>query len=228
MDVIGAETLKRMETVPFYNDLIFKQFKSLLRGNILEIGCGIGSFTKEMLRFGSVTAVDIEEEYIRKTKLKTKNKASVGFGDIEKGTFFFRKRNFDTIVCLNVLEHIHKDQDALKNIYKLLNPQGRVFLLTPAHPTAYGEIDKGLSHFRRYTKKSLSNKFRKAGFAVETVYYFNAVGIFGWFLNSRVLKRKILPSNQLVLFRFLAKPILFIEKFIKPPFGLSVCLIATK
>lgn len=229
MDKIGAETLKRMEKAAAYNGAIFRQLNPVVSGDILEIGCGIGSFTEQLVRKGNVTAVDIEKVYIARTKRRLGKRAEVGFGDIEHAQYFFPKgRKFNSMICLNVLEHIKDDQKALSNMSSLLKKEGKIFLLTPAMPLFYGQMDRGLGHFRRYTGEGLKRMFEKSGLQVDTVYYFNWLGGLGWFLNSRVLQRKLLPSHQLALFAFVSRPLLFLERFIKPPFGLSVCIIAHK
>lgn len=229
MDIVGAETLKRMDTARFYNEEIFSLAKPFLKGDILEVGCGIGSFTEKLISVGNVTAIDIEKYYISKTKKALGKRAHVGFGDIEKGKYFFdSSKRFDSIICLNVLEHIQNDTKTLQNIYSLLRKKGTVFLLTPAHPAFFGSLDKGLGHARRYTKSDVRAKFLKAGFKVKRVYYFNSFGGLGWFLNSKLLRRKILPRHQLKVFSIVGRIPLFFEKFVKPPFGLSVVIIASK
>lgn len=229
MDKIGAETLKRMDKASFYNKQIFRLIEKHLRGEILEVGCGIGSFTQKLVSFGHVTAVDIEKFYITRTKKHMKGLASVGFGDVEQGKWFFPStKKFDTIICLNVLEHIKNDKNALKNMYSLLKKGGKLVLLTPAHQAIYGSLDIGLGHERRYTTGGLSNLFKNIGYKVQDVYYFNWLGALGWGLNAKVLSRKVLPSKQLGLFSIAARITLFFEKFIKPKFGLSVFIVGEK
>ncbi len=229
MDHIGAETLKRMDTARFYNDEIFRRAKPFMHGDILEIGCGIGSFTKKLTKRGDVWAIDIEKYYISKTKKALGKSAHVGFGDIEAGKYFFySKKKFDSIICLNVLEHIKNEDTTLKNISNLLKKGGSVFLLTPAHQLFFGSLDQGLGHERRYTVKKLGDQFTKAGLTVQHTYYFNAFGGIGWFVNSRIFRRKIMPSNQLRIFTMIGRIPLFFEKFIRPPFGLSVIVVASK
>ncbi len=229
MDVIGEETLKRMDTVGFYNDLIFDMAKKYMNGDILEAGSGIGSFTKKLSHQGEVTAIDIQKHYVSKMKRELKHVAQVGLGDIEKGKYFFGdKKRFDSIICLNVLEHIADDKAALRNMYKLLRKNGHIFLLTPAHSQFYGSLDKNLGHERRYSLNKLAALFEQCGYKVQKKYYFNVLGGLGWLLNSRVLRRKIIPSNQLKMFSVVARLPLFIEKLIKPPFGLSCVIVASK
>src|SRR3989344_110632 len=182
MDKTGHATLDVMNTAKGYNDWLFSLLKPYLNGDILEVGCGIGNFTKKLTGFGKVTAIDIDNLYVKKTA-KVASHARVGFGDIENAKYFFSNKKFDVIINLNVLEHIENDSIALRNMYKLLKPNGRLVLLTPAHMFAYGEIDKNLGHFRRYSKHELESKFAGAGFRVKYIRLINWLGLIGWFIS---------------------------------------------
>src|SRR3990172_7689827 len=105
----SQKTLESMSQAQWYNRWTLAKFASYLRGDILEIGCGIGNFTKSLLKYGNVWAIDIDKENLNQTKNVVEGGAKVGFGDIEQGKYFFTKKSFDCVICINVLEHIHKD-----------------------------------------------------------------------------------------------------------------------
>ena len=222
----GAKTLKIMRLVNWYNNWLFSRIKENLKGEILEVGAGIGNFTTLLKTCGRVTAIDIEKDYI--TKLKKIKEIKVGFGDIEKGNYFFKNKRFDRIVCLNVLEHIKADEVALKNMYDLLKKGGKLILLVPAHQWAYGSLDEELGHFRRYDKALAQERMRKAGFKVKLIRYINWIGIFGWFINAKITRRKILSKSQLAFFDKIARLLLKVEDAADLPFGLSVLVIGEK
>jgi len=228
MDKTGKETLKIMRIVRWYNNWLFSLIKSHLKGEILEAGAGIGNFTHLLSTQGIVTSVDISEDYIKTLRKMSIANVEIGFGDIEKGKYFFKNRKFNTIVCLNVLEHIKEDKEALSNMNKLLKPRGRLILLVPAHQGAFGSLDKNLGHFRRYSKKQLLEKLVNSRFEVSKLRFLNCLGAIGWFVNARILRKKLLPKNQLTIFDKLARPFLIVEKFIESPFGLSLLVIAEK
>ena len=104
---------------------------------------------------------------------------------------------FDTIVCLNVLEHIEDDVTSLRSMRALLQPGGRLVLLVPALPALYGTLDEALGHFRRYRPAELAAKFTDAGFRLAHVEYFNLAGVLGWWLIGRVLRRRLIPRCAL-------------------------------
>lgn len=226
MDDIGAKTLKIMKTASWYNNWLFSMIAPDIKGEILEIGAGVGNFTSLLAKLGNVVTIDINQEYIK--KLRKLIGENAGFGDIESGKYFFKNREFDTIVCLNVLEHIKKDKQAILNMYNLLKVGGKLVLLVPAHQFNYGTLDVNLGHFKRYSKEPLKRKLKKTGFNINRVRYLNLLGAIGWFINARILKRKLLPKNQLSIFDKIARPFLVMEKVIEPAFGLSLLVIAEK
>jgi len=228
MDKVGEYTLEVMKLAGWYNNWLFSFVSPHLGKRTLEIGSGIGNFTELLVEKSEVYATDIDKGYLEGLGNKNK-KVKVGYGDIEKGKFFFKGDvKFNSIVCMNVLEHIKSDRKALRNMKNLLVKDGKLVLLVPAHQIAYGLLDKNLGHYRRYSKTDLEEKITKAGFVVEKFHFLNMVGLIGWFVNTRILSTKVLPANQLSFFDLLVRPFLLLEKYIKPPFGLSLFVIARK
>ncbi len=94
-------------------------------------------------------------------------------------------------------------------------------------PALYGSLDVNLRHFRRYDKEPLRRIVTDAGFSVDEIRYLNRPGVVGWWLNSRLLKRKVLPKQQLGAFRFLL-PLLRAEEKAAPSFGMSLLVLARR
>ncbi len=227
---IGEESLNIMAKASWYNRWLYSFIKPYLGDKVLELGSGIGSFT-ELLADGRclVEASEIENKYLNKLKTRFKGrKVKVTRIDLEADNTKVRTDYYDTVICLNVLEHIRKDETALNLIYRSLKHNGRLVLLVPAHKMLFGSLDRNLRHYRRYSKKELVEKLTKSGFKIEKIRYLNSFGTFGWFLNSKILRRKIVSGSQVVLFDRLARPVLLAEKVIKPPFGLSLFVVAKK
>lgn len=213
----GERTLEIMSEAVWYNNWLLSQISEYLKGDILEVGAGIGNFTKKLRKFGDVTAIDYDSNY-----------KNANFGDVEKGRYFFRRKSFDTIVCINVLEHIKNDHKALQNMYNLLRKKGKLILLVPAFDFAYGPMDKALGHYKRYTKKNVSDLLITNHYSLISCHYLNWIGLLGWIINGKILRKRIIPSTQLKIFDKLAAVLLFFEKFISPPFGLSVLAIGER
>lgn len=224
----GMETLESMSQAVWYNEWTLDKFKKYLKGEILEIGCGIGNFTKPLASYGKVWAIDIKKKYIQKTKQRVNGKAKIGFGDIEKGQFFFNGKKFDNVICLNVLEHIKDDDRALSNLFRLLKSGGRLILLVPSHQFLYSEIDKSIGHFRRYEKLKLIKKLERLGFNVISARNINFIGALGWFIASKILRETVVGEGNIKMFNLIAPFVLPIEDLIEPPIGTSILTVAEK
>lgn len=224
----GKQTLESMSQAVWYNKWTVKKFESFLKGDILEIGCGIGNFTNFLKKFGNVWAIDIVDSYIKQTSQIEGGGINAGFGDIEKGEYFFKDRKFDSVVCLNVLEHIKDDKRALKNIHELLKADGNLILLVPAYDFLFGEIDKSIGHFRRYYKNQLKNILEDMGFKVIKSRVINFLGGIGWWISSRIFSSNKVNESNIKIFNLIAPLVLSIEDIFEPPLGTSILIIAKK
>lgn len=222
------QTLESMSQAVWYNRWTLEKIKPYLKNKILEVGCGIGNFTQTLTNYGEVFAIDIEKNYLQQIHKSLGNKAKVGFGDIENDKYFLNGQQFDSIVCLNVLEHIEKDDLALKNVYKLLKNQGYLILLVPIHPFLYGEIDQAIGHLRRYTKGEILSKLKSSGFNILRSRKLNFLGALGWFVAGKILGEKTIGDERIKIFNFLAPYVLPLENLIEPPIGTSILVIAQK
>lgn len=227
-DYAGVSTLESMSQAKFYNRWTFNKFSKYLKGTILEVGCGIGNFTKELSKYGDVTGIDIDESLINEFKKESRLRIQLGFGDIEENKFFFNNKVFDTIVCLNVLEHIEDDKRALQNIFNLLKKDGFMILVVPINKFLFGEIDKAIGHKRRYAPENLTNCVSGFGFDIVYQRKLNFIGSIGWFIAGRVLKEKTVKEQNIKLFNIVSPIFLWLENFIEPLFGTSILIIAKK
>jgi glycosyltransferase involved in cell wall biosynthesis/predicted SAM-dependent methyltransferase len=227
---IVYQTLQKMKKLHRYNQWIFLKFRPFLGRRVLEVGSGIGNITKFLLDRELIIATDVEPKYLAllKNTFGKYKKFMIEHLDLS-GTEMERYRSYhiDSVICFNVLEHIEQDEKPLKNFFDLLEPRGRLLLLVPSHPWLYGNLDQHLGHHRRYGKKELKNKLETIGFKVIFLKYFNRIGILGWFLNSKILRKKRLPFFQLRIYNLLV-PLLKLEKFFPLPFGTSLLAVAEK
>jgi len=225
------KNLETMSKATNYNRWMFSNLSRYIGKNVLEIGGGIGNMTRLLLPGRKlVVSTDITGYNLRILKSRFKNRRSF-FAvntDISKDTAHLRRFSFDTVVCINVLEHIEKDVAALKNMNSLLNKGGKLVLLVPAFSALYGTIDKADGHHRRYDKKKTIKKVEAAGFEVMKCFYMNLPGFFGWFYHGRVLKAGLHPEGDISLFDKLVPIFSFFERILHPPFGLSLVVIARK
>jgi glycosyltransferase involved in cell wall biosynthesis len=229
---IGAITLRRMEGLAPYTKWLHSRFEHYLGQRVLEVGAGTGNHTIYFSDRDRVIASDFEAHYLRELRARFDRHpnvriASFRFPLSDADRADLRAERIDTIVCSNVLEHIEHDRETLTDFAAALPPGGHLVLLVPAHPALYGSLDVHLQHFRRYRREPLKELVAAAGFEVEDIRYLNRPGVFGWWLNSRVLKRTVLPRGQLRVFRYL-EPLLRLEQKHPPRFGLSLLVLAKR
>lgn len=224
----GHVTLESMAELGWYNEWLLRRFGAHLRGDILEAGCGIGSFTNLLARYGRVTAVDLEDHLVHATAAVAAPGVCVGKGDLERGQFFFGAATFDAIVCINVLEHIERDDVTMGNLARLLRPGGHLTLLVPAHMALYGAIDKSIGHYRRYDKPRLRMLTERAGLQLVSLRRLNMLGALGWWVSSRLLRNTVVDRRKVGLFNLLGPLALKAESVLEPPLGISLLLIARR
>jgi len=228
--IANAQTfwLENLKLANRYNGWIFSQILPFLGQEVLEIGCGNGNFTvllaQQCLR---VVAVDLDQEYVRAAKSRLAGKAGVTVLHADATQMQWRS-SFDTVVMLDVLEHIQDDVQMLRSLSHCLKPQGKLIVKVPALEWLYSPMDEAIGHYRRYNKNTLNKSFRKAGFSNSSMWYFNIAGIPGWWLNGKVLNRTQPPAEQVGLFNSLVPILSFTESIVKPPVGLSLFVVATK
>jgi 2-polyprenyl-3-methyl-5-hydroxy-6-metoxy-1,4-benzoquinol methylase len=156
-----------------YNlDIAKKIFKPLInKHRLLDFGAGIGTFSmlcRDLLG-RDPSCCEVDQQLIE--VLKSKN-----FG--VTSTIDNINTKYDGIFSLNVLEHIENDGDALIKIHNSLCEDGILCLYLPAFPILYSELDLSLGHYRRYTKKDITEKLKKTGFKITKLEYVDSVGFF--------------------------------------------------
>jgi 2-polyprenyl-3-methyl-5-hydroxy-6-metoxy-1,4-benzoquinol methylase len=216
-----------------YNHWIYSNIQNFVGNNILEVGAGIGNITDFIMFKNKLTLIDIDQNYVdylnAKYSFRDKANFKVCKVDIQDiGSSPLATNTYDTIICLNILEHLKNDPNAVENMSTLLQQGGRLIILVPALNILYGSMDVSFGHYRRYNKKQLKLLIKGLDLDIVKFYYLNFLGLFGWFINGRIFKNEELPENQTKLFDKLVPFLGLAEKIIKPPLGQSLILIAQK
>ncbi len=199
-DQYGSNILAALSEVPRFNLWMARQLRPFVGSRVLEIGAGIGNLTRTMLPRDSYTASEINPLYIEQLRAlgEFRPYMSVVEVDLERSDHFSSfQQQFDTVICLNVLEHVPEESKALANLFGALTENGRALILVPQHPWLHGSLDEVLGHCRRYTRRSLEEALLSAGFAIDRIFDFNRISVPGWWLNARVLQRKHIGRFQL-------------------------------
>ncbi len=227
----GEEILSDLSSARRFNAWMVDSLNEDLGDNIIEIGSGIGNISSLLPKKERLTVTDYENRYLEILHESFDDNDLV---DVEKydvtsaqDTQRLKERGADTVVCLNVLEHIEDDTAALENMKDLLKAGGKMVLLVPQYEKLYGTYDKKLGHYRRYNKKDVFRKLRSVGLKPVRSRNFNALAIAGWWVNSCLLKREHMGRWQIKLFDMMV-PVLKILESVLPLPGLSMIVIAEK
>jgi glycosyltransferase involved in cell wall biosynthesis len=200
-DEHGSHTLNRLSRAPRFNAWMGDVVRPHCGQRVLEIGSGTGNLTRQLVPRETYYASDINPLYLDSLKGLTHDRPylHVSLTDVTKAETFPKvPGGFDTVVCLNVIEHVDDDRGALENIRRVLAPGGRAIILVPHGPQLMGTLDEVLGHHRRYTLESLQQLAEQAGFDVQQTILFNRAGWPAWWLNGMVLKRRTFGLGQIL------------------------------
>lgn len=228
----AGEDLDSMGDARNYYSWIIDEFGKFMSDNVAEVGAGSGTFSKYILKKGVKTfwAVEPSPEMfpLLQDNLKEHSDVNLHNGFFEE-TLPKTTGKLDTVFYINVLEHVEHDLEELKSVNKALKKGGHVCIYVPALPGIYGSFDEEVGHYRRYTKRDLKKKLTDAGFEVVKLHYSDMVGVFPWFLNFRVLKKRNLSKSQVSIYdKYIIPLIKLQEKYIKSPFGKNLWAVGKK
>ncbi len=235
LDYAGRD-LEAMSWAVNYHRWILRVFEPYLGKRLVEVGAGTGSFSELLLelRPQSLSLVEpapaMYRELERLKKLDTSTRIATYPTTFDKSSEQIRaEQSPDSIIYVNVLEHIADDQAELMSVNRTLERGGRVFIFVPALSWLYGPFDKRIGHHRRYSIPELVAKCSTAGFRILRASYFDILGIAPWWIKYRVLKSKELESGAVQLYDRHVVPIArALESRLQPPIGKNIILIAEK
>lgn len=223
--------LEIMSNANNYYNWIISEFKHFIGNNIAEIGAGSGNFTEFLLKenIKKISSYEPSKNMYKILKNKFSNNKIV---NIYNGYFgnsnVPQKELFDTILYINVLEHIKDDKKELLNVQKSLKPNGHVLIFVPALNWLYSDFDKKVGHYRRYNKNDLKLLLEEVGFTIKKLKYFDSIGILPWYIFSVILKLDISNSSVSTYDKLIIPFISTIEKRISPFIGKNLIAVAQK
>ena len=221
----GAE-LDSFDKAVIWGKYIFLKIKKFIKGDTLEVGAGIGSFTNNYKNISNqITLSEVDEDNFRVLKEKFKN-TNYRFSNRTTKNI---DTNFDTIMYLNVLEHIKEDYEEIKNAFEKLNNDGHLIILVPAHNRLYSKFDKAVGHFRRYEKDFFKN-INIENAKLEQLIYLDSLGYFLYYLNRIFFKEEIYPSKlKIFIWDKIFTPLSYIlDKILMYKFGKNILYVIKK
>ncbi|WP_320043998.1 class I SAM-dependent methyltransferase [uncultured Desulfobacter sp.] len=224
-----GKDLEAMSFANNYHRWLLAEFLPYLKGSVAEVGAGIGNVSKLILEsnINSLTAFEpsvnmyplLEKAFKKDMRAKAVN----DFLCIEDGD-----ASFDSVLYVNVLEHIEDDVCELACAHTAMTSGGHIMIFVPALPWLYSELDTQFGHFRRYTKDRLLALIQRSGFSIVKARYFDLAGIIPWFINYTLLKNTMNGQNVFIYDRLVVPVMRVIESLVSPFIGKNILLVARK
>lgn len=232
-NVYIGKDLEAMSFAVNYHRWILDEFRPYIGDHVVEVGAGTGNFSRLLLGESprtlalvepsamfehlehNISAIDKETEVIIYNSIFRNVAAEIA-----------ADRRPDTVIYINVLEHIEDDTGELQAIHQTLADGGRCLIFVPALQSLYGNFDREVGHFRRYSRRELEAKCRSAGFTVERSKYFDFAGIFPWFVKYRVLRSNSLSAGAVDAYDRIVVPLARkIEPLLPIPIGKNILAV---
>jgi SAM-dependent methyltransferase len=229
----GVDVLDNLSELERFNRTLVEEISPYLKGSILEVGAGTGNLSQFMPSESGLFLSDLDEGLVDRLKRDFAHQDKVQCDRLDIASPSDTQRWLDahglvqSVVCMNVMEHIQDDLQVLRNLKSLLPSGGHAVVLVPQFQWLYGSYDEMVGHVQRYSKKDLQQKASSQGFEVLTMLDFNAMSIPGWWLNAVVLKSKVMPTWQLKLVDRIFPFVHQVERALDLP-GMSLIAICKK
>jgi SAM-dependent methyltransferase len=200
----GADILDGFSVARKFNRWMADTIRPFVGREVLEIGAGMGNLTRQLApQRARYVATDLDGEHLARLESRLHHRPNLETAQCDLSNWADLQKfesQMDTVICLNVLEHIEDDLEGLRNIHACLAPEGRAIVLVPHGQNLYGKLDEVLGHYRRYSHAQLRDCMERAGFEVERVLDFNRISRPGWYVNGKLLKKDRITRAQLQLF----------------------------
>ncbi|MEI7703032.1 MAG: bifunctional glycosyltransferase/class I SAM-dependent methyltransferase [Deltaproteobacteria bacterium] len=223
-DEPGLAMTRRLASAGRFTGWMADLIRPFLGSRLLEIGSGTGAMTRRLVPRDLYVASEVDPLYLETLRNLTADRPylEARYTDVtDVASYPHLEGGFDSVVCLNVIEHVDDDVGALQNVRSALAPGGRAVVLVPSGPWNFGTLDEALGHRRRYTEATLRDLASRAGLAVTEVIAFNRLSSLPWWVNGRLLRRSSAGRFQIGLVDWLTPIFRRIDRFLPlPPLSL--------
>ena len=226
MNYPGKE-LENFDLASIWRKYIYFLIKKYIKGSVLEVGAGIGSFTNNYssLENNSITLTEIDNNNYKIIKERFKNRNYFFYQSVTKEL----KGKFNTIMYLNVLEHIEKDTVEINDALEKLDDNGYLIILVPAHNKLYSKFDEAVGHFKRY-EIDYFNKLKLNNAVIEKTVFLDCMGYLLYYINGIFFKEDVYPSKlKILIWDKIFTPItFFLDKILNYKFGKNLLCVIKK
>jgi 2-polyprenyl-3-methyl-5-hydroxy-6-metoxy-1,4-benzoquinol methylase len=213
-----------VDSSPNYLRWIADLCRPHLGASVLEVGSGVGSITERLAQGRSMLATEISDDCLAALERRFANVSNVRVARLDLRDPAGDEQ-FDSVVMINVLEHIRDDAGALSDLRRLLRPSGTLVLYVPALNGLYGPWDRAVGHCRRYSKWRLREVARAAGLVTAELRYANLLAIPAWLAFSRTRVERSVRGGLSLWDRTGVPLTRAIESRVRAPIGLNLLAV---
>jgi len=223
-DEYGSQILSRLARARRFNLWMADAIRPYLGDRVLEIGSGVGNLSRALLPRARYVASDINPLYLETLANLASDRPYLksSYCDVsDLNSFPITDGGYDSVICLNVLEHVADDRRSLNNIKRVLAAGGSAIVLVPQGPWNFGTLDQVLGHQRRYTPSTLDQLATDCGLEISELIEFNRIGTIAWYLNGRILRRRGFGLGQVWMLNLITPLMRMLDKIVPiPPLSL--------
>jgi SAM-dependent methyltransferase len=224
--------LEVLANMAHYYSWIMYTFAPLVKGHVVEYGAGAGTVSSRLAPLtAKLTLVEPSPNLVRvlRHRFEALPQVEVIGASLQDHIVRLGDNAVDTIVLVNVLEHIEDDREALHHLFRALKPGGKLLAFVAALQILMSDLDRIHGHFRRYHRGELIAKVRAAGGDVSTCHYFDVVGVLSWLVLNRLMGSRTFSPTLVHLNDLFLVPISrALEQIVRLPFGKNLILVAGK
>jgi SAM-dependent methyltransferase len=233
-DFGAAPDLERLGTADRFFGWTLDEFRPYLSGRVLEVGAGLGTITRKLAESDpdlKIVALEPADNLFSELAAYAAVTPQVEASQLISGEYLAQhSQPFDTIIYLNVLEHIKHDTDELKITAAALRPGGHILVFGPGLDWLYSELDYNAGHYRRYRVGGLRKVAEEAGLEVVAINYFDVLGVLPYFIVYRLLRSQAISGSTMWGYDRVLVPLsrLIQRALRRPPLGKNVIMVARK
>lgn len=233
-----SDNLDQWNKISNYSKWIFNTYKKYVNKRVLDIGAGVGTMTQYYLNDCEMAvATDIFQDQIDAMNRRFQyypDFNAILFDILIDDITVLQDKKFDTIICINVMEHLEDDKKALLKMKDIIQENGKIIIMVPAFQLLYSYLDRNVSHYRRYNRGELSELAKECGLEILLNKYFNFFGIIPYYLKGKFTRDRggsfstDLNDTNSSLYNMASVILEPFEKVINPPAGISEIIVLKK
>lgn len=194
--------------------------------SVLEVGAGLGEFAAQFTDVRRLVVTDVDPQAVELMKKRFADRPEVEACQLDLSAQVHVDPPVETVIAINVLEHFEDDAGVLASLATLVTSGGTIVLWVPGYQALYGDFDRKVGHFRRYTPATLTDAMRRAGLDVRLCRPVNVLGGIAWWAAVRKGGTGAPNPRMVAIYDRFVVPVTRVVDRLRIPFGQSILGVA--